>query len=293
MSLADSPSPPTVPTGPLPSVEELTARSRGENFPVALRVLPARHREMLMAVYAWARLVDEVGDAAEGDRLALLDDLEGQLSAAVVGADDVHPAVAAVAGAVRSGRLPRQPLVALVDANRQDQRVRRYATWEELMGYCELSANPVGRLVLAVFEASDGTRDELSDDVCSALQVLEHLQDVSEDAADGRIYLPATDMDRFGVGEADLTASASGAPLRGLVAYETWRCRRLLASGAPLVRSLRGAARVAVAGFVAGGLATADALAAARYDVVGRRPKPSKAGTAAHAARLLAARSDR
>jgi len=128
-----------------------------------------------------------------------------------------------------------------------------------------------------VFEAATPDRLDASDQVCSGLQVLEHLQDVGEDAANGRVYLPADDMDRFGVDVEDLGAPVASANLRGLVAYEASRARAMLEGGRGLVASLRGPARLAVAGFVAGGLANLDALEAAGFEVLSRTRKAGAA----------------
>jgi len=158
--------------------------------------------------------------------------------------------------------------------------VTRYDTWASLRGYCALSANPVGRLVLAVFGAATPDRLAWSDDVCTALQLVEHLQDVGEDFARGRIYLPAEDLDRFGASETDLARTEVTEALRAVIAYEVARARGLLQGAAPpLSRSLRGRARVAVAGFAGGGLAALDAIERAHCDVLAVAARPSRLGT--------------
>jgi phytoene/squalene synthetase len=145
------------------------------------------------------------------------------------------------------------------------------------VGYCRLSANPVGELVLHVFGAATSERIALSNDICTALQVVEHLQDVGEDFARGRVYLPLEDMARFGCEEAELGAASVTAPLRDLLAFETARARALLDSGAPLIGTLPLRPRLAVAGFVAGGRSALDVLEHAAYDVLGARPRPARA----------------
>ncbi|HLI23793.1 MAG TPA: squalene/phytoene synthase family protein, partial [Acidimicrobiales bacterium] len=188
------------------------------------------------------------------------------------------------------------PLHDLIAANRMDQQVATYPTYGALLEYCRLSANPVGRLVLGVFGAATPERTALSDSVCSGLQLAEHWQDVAEDAAAGRVYIPVEDMERFGVAVSDLTGPTSGpggARLRALLAFEATRARRLLDAGDTLVRSLGGWARVAVAGYVAGGRAALDALAAAGFDPRPGTPRPRPARTAAHAASLLWGRRGR
>ena len=248
-------------------VDAVMARAATENFPVALRLLPRRFRTHLRAVYGYARLVDNLGDEYPGDRSAALDWLEKQLDDLYAGTPR-HPVFAQLAPTVGAFGIPREPFDGLLAANRLDQTKSSYATWEELLGYCELSANPVGRLVLAVFEAATPERLAASDAVCSGLQVLEHLQDIGEDAAAGRTYLPAEDMARFGCVPADLLAPIAGDSLRELVAFEAGRAREMLEAGGPLVGSLRGHARLAIAGFTAGGRANLDAVEAAGCEVL-------------------------
>lgn len=198
-------------------------KAADENFPVAPFFLPRAWRDDLMAVYGYARLVDDIGDGdlAPGgadarhlgldpeqgdDRLAMLDAFETDLHRvfATTGQEPRHPLLRALRPTVRRRALTPEPFLGLIEANRQDQKVRRYATYGELAAYCELSANPVGRLVLALTGTTSPERVRLSDAVCTALQIVEHLQDVAEDLGRDRIYLPAEDMDRFRVTEADL-----------------------------------------------------------------------------------------
>ena len=259
------------------------AKASGENFPVALRMLPARYRQHLQAVYGYARAVDDMGDEAPpGQRARLLDDLEADLGRLYrfQGSDPGEPprlgVVRALAPVVAECGVPRQPFLDLIQANRQDQLVSRYATFDDLVRYCELSANPVGRIVLYVFGAVAPDRLVLSDQVCTALQLAEHWQDVAEDYRAGRIYLPAEDLARFGVSEAGLAASTASPQLRELMAFEVRRARMLLDQGAPLIGNLRGAARVAVAGYVAGGRAALAAIKGAGYDVLRVTPKPRR-----------------
>ncbi len=261
---------PTEPVEQYAESDSIMARTGGENFPVALRVLPRRLRRHLEAIYGYARLVDNLGDEYPGDRTAALDWLERQIDDLYAGdgGSPRHPIFRRLAAVVREFDIPRTPFDRLLAANRLDQTKGGYADWEELLGYCELSANPVGHLVLAVFEASTPERMAASDAVCSGLQVLEHLQDVGEDAAAGRVYLPAVDMERFGCTRADLAAPVAGEPLRKLVAFEAGRARDLLEGGRELVASLRGHARLAITGFVAGGLAGLDAIEAAGCEVL-------------------------
>jgi squalene synthase HpnC len=259
-----------------PTAEAVMARARSENFPVASRLLPRQVRSHLLAVYGFARLVDEVGDSAAGDRLAALDWLEQDLDRAFSGGAE-HPLIAKLTPTLRECDLPREPFARLIEANRVDQRVKSYDTWEQLRGYCALSADPVGELVLGVFGMATPARINLSDPICTALQLTEHCQDVAEDLAAGRVYLPVEDLERFGCTRADLAAPHAGAPLRRVVAFEVARARGLLDDGAPLIGELRGRARLAVAAFVAGGRSALDAIERAGYDVLAGPPRVTRA----------------
>lgn len=271
--------------------EEVLEHAGLENFPVVTRLIPRDVREHLLAVYAFARLADELGDEHEGDRLAALDWLEAELNAAIAGRS-CHPVAARLARTIAATGSTAEPFLDLIAANRRDQLEHRRETWGDLLDYCRLSANPVGVAVLTIADALTPERRVLSDSVCTGLQVIEHLQDVAEDAAAGRIYVPTEDLDRFGVAVADLSAAEASPALRGLVAFELARARQLLGAGIPLVRSLHGWARWAVAGYVAGGVAAADAIEAAGYDVLRNAPvRPTRAGTLRHAAIALAGRA--
>jgi squalene synthase HpnC len=272
--------------------EEVLTNASGENFPVALRMLPARYRQHLFALYCFARFTDELGDQAkrEGEdpkayRLRLLDELEADVNRIYAGEQPLTPALRPVADMVRECEVPDRPLRDLIQANRQDQQVTRYPTYPDLEQYCTLSANPVGRIVLYIFGAATPERIALSDTICTALQLAEHWQDVAEDLRDGRIYLPQDDMARFGCTEADLAATTASANVKDLLSFEVTRARRLLAEGAPLVRTLRGAARLAVAGYVAGGRAALAAIEQHNYDVLASTPKPRKPRLVAELAR--------
>jgi squalene synthase HpnC len=276
----------------LPTTEDVMGRAGTENFPVASWLLPPRHRNNLRAIYGFARLVDEIGDAYDGDRLAALQLLRGQTTLALAdpAPDGVHPVVAAAARTVTALGTDAAPLFDLIAANERDQVVRDYSSFDELLGYCRLSANPVGRLVLALFHVADPDRTGWSDAICTGLQLAEHWQDVAEDAARGRVYLPADDLLRFDVGPDELTAPPpAGRRLRALMAFEVARARRFLDLGAPLVGSLRGSARWAVAGYWAGGHAALDAIARADFDPLRGPPRPSKRRIAARSFAVLRA----
>ncbi len=250
--------------GALPTREQVLPQARSENFKVASALVGRRRARHLMAIYGFARLVDDVGDEAEGDRGALLDLVSVELARAFSESDQPeHPLMRELALTVHACSMPIGPFKRLIEANRRDQVVTRYETFAQLYDYCMLSAAPVGELVLHVFDAATVARVALSDRVCAGLQVVEHLQDIAEDFGNGRVYMPSEDLVHFGVSESELAGRPSAA-LRALMAFEGTRARALLGSGAPLARTLPPAPRFAVAGFVAGGFHALDELEAGR-----------------------------
>ena len=270
----------------------VAAKAAAENFPVALRILPRRYRAHLTALYGFARLVDDIGDeplpglpadasaaTVTAIRLRLLDDLQLDVAKIYDGGEPQLDAIKALKVTVRQCAVPQKPLDDLIQANRQDQLVTRYETYDELKKYCELSANPVGQVVLAIMGTATPARITASDSICTALQLVEHTQDVAEDLANGRIYVPREDLDRFGVTELDLAKPHADASVRQLIKFEADRAEQLLDEGAPLIGTLRGAARIAIAGYLAGGRAALKAIADKDYDVLTGAPKPGKADT--------------
>lgn len=263
----------------LPTVSEVMGRAGRENFRVASRLLDPGVRSDLIAFYGFARFVDEIGDAYAGDRLAALDWVEAETLAALDDPAGRHTLVARAASSIRALHIDPQPLFDLVEANRADQVVSSYETFEDLVGYCTLSANPVGRLVLAAFHCSTRGAEELSDAICTGLQIVEHCADMVEDYRAGRVYVPGEDWRRFDVEPSVLSsARVSNYELRALVAFEVARARRFLDSGLPLVGMLPARLRFAVAGFWAGGRAAIDQIAACDFDVFApaRPPRPSR-----------------
>ncbi len=276
----------------LPTPAAVMARADGENFPVASRVLPRRVRKHLLALYGFARLADELGDAdvrPTAERLAALDWLEGEVARVYAG-EARHPLLVRLQGTVRECALPREPFLRLIEANRVDQRVARYDTWERLLGYCHLSADPVGELVLGVFGVATPEHVALSNRICTALQLAEHWQDVAEDLRTGRIYLPAEDLARFGCTERDLAQPHAGWRVKGLIAFEVARTRALLGEGAPLIGTLHGRERLAVAAFVSGASAALRAIECAGFDVLGGPPRAGRIRRVAVLGRTLAGR---
>jgi squalene synthase HpnC len=247
-------------------------RARTENFPVASIVFPRELRPHLRAVYGYCRLVDILGDEVEGDRLAALDELEREVDA-LYGGRPTWPVMVELQRTVARYGLPREPFARLIEANRMDQRVSEYATWDDLKHYCVHSADPVGRLVLGLLRrADDPELVAWSDDVCTGLQLVNFLQDVPRDLALGRIYLPAEDRERLGVDD----VSQPSAGLTALLRFEAGRARGLLSAGDALRHALGGRVGAAVGLFARGGLAALDALEAADWDIFTGRPRPSK-----------------
>jgi squalene synthase HpnC len=268
--------PPETGTATETGEEAVLPLAASENFSVASFVLGRATRGHLLAIYGFARLADQLGDEVEGDRLAQLDELERDLHRAFDGEPE-HALLRRLAPTVHALELPREPFLRLIEANRRDQVTAAYGTFDEVVGYCELSANPVGELVLHVFGVATPERIALSDRVCTGLQLVEHWQDVGEDFRRGRVYLPAEDLDRFDVAPGDLGAASVSQALRGLLEFEVDRARAWLDEGAPLVGTLRGRARFAVAGYVGGGRANAEAIVAAGFDVLAGAPKARSA----------------
>lgn len=279
----------------------LLRKQHAENFPVALRLLPRQLRADLVAVYDVARVIDDLGDGgiagsagsqAQGNRTALLEEFGRDLTAVWEGGRPDHPVLRRLVPAVRARALEREPFERLIQANLLDQRISRYATYAQLRGYCALSAEPVGRIVLAVFGVQSPAAIELSDRVCAALQLIEHWQDVAEDRRAGRVYLPQEDLATFGVAEAELDGTVASPALRRLMTFQTTRAAELLDSGAPLVRLLDGWARLAVAGYLAGGRAAVAALRRVDGDVLAGPPRPRRRDMLQHLLHLLRARND-
>jgi squalene synthase HpnC len=253
------------------ALARIDARAGGENFPVASFLAPREARPHLRAVYGFARLVDTLGDEAEGDRDALLDALEQELDG-----PPTVPVMRRLHATIAACGLPREPFARLIEANRRDQRTTRYETWDDVREYCSYSAEPVGRIVLGIYGRAD--EPELvaaSDDVCTGLQLVNFLQDPPRDLALGRVYLPQEDLRRHGVADGDLAGPWSER-VAALLAFEAARARPLLERGIGLGASLGGRTGRSVALFARGGLAALDALERAHWDVFTTRPAPSR-----------------
>lgn len=251
------------------------ALSHYENFTVASWLLPRTLRRHLYAVYAFCRYVDDLGDEAPGDRLRLLDDWQAELERCYQSTPR-HPILVALQETIRSFAIPPQPFLKLIEANRMDQRISRYRTFEELLRYCDHSANPVGHLVLYLFGCADADRRRLADATCTALQLTNFWQDIAGDLAKGRVYIPQEDMARFGYSEAELERGIANDRLRALMAFEVGRTRGLFAKGLGLLALVDGRLKVDLKLFSLGGLAVLEALERNGYDVFRQRPRLSR-----------------
>ncbi len=258
------------------------ARAHYENFAIGSLLLPRRLRLPLAAVYAVVRIADDLADEGAGGPAAsaAIDAWERGLERAVAGEAVEHFALRACAAVIRQHALPLEAFRALFRAFRRDTVQSRYASYEELLGYCRDSADPVGRLVLGLFGVRDARLFAASDAICSGLQLVNHWQDVAADARRGRIYLPLEDLARFGVSAEDVLEGRDGPALRALLRFETARARELLERGAELVGATHGRLRLEIALFRRGGLAACDALERAGYAVLGGPPRLAPADRA-------------
>lgn len=244
-----------------------------ENFTVATRLVPPRLRQDLANVYAFARWADDLGDESTNpaEAATALAGWRDELEACFAGRPR-HPVFVALAGTVHRARLDPEPFADLITAFEQDQTQTRYRSREDLLGYCRRSADPVGRIVLALEGCREPALVAMSDSICTGLQLVNFWQDVRRDRLAGRIYLPEDDMRRWGVDEHDLDASVAAEPLRRLLADEVAWARDCFDAGAPLAEVAPPVLRPAVAMFVGGGRAVADAIERGGYDTLVRRP---------------------
>lgn len=246
-----------------------------ENFPVASLLLPARLREPVAAIYAFARSADDFadeGDLPAEERLRLLNGYRAELDAIAAGRDSEHPVFRRLRPVVAAHGLPLQPFRDLLDAFAQDVVKTRYASYAELLDYCRRSADPVGRLLLHLFRAATPDNLRRSDCICSALQLINHWQDVAIDWRKPRVYLPQEDLARFGVTETQIACRYCDDGWRALMRFQVERARALMLEGAPLGRALPGRVGLEIRAIAAGGLRILDKIEAVNYDVFRRRP---------------------
>lgn len=292
---------------------ERLARRHYENFSVATWFLPKRLRPHFHSIYAYCRISDDLGDEVGNaeQALALLDEWEAELNATYLSlvqapplevrrsveelrpepplrnvAAPRHPVFIALRETIRTCDIPRQPFADLLTAFRQDQRVSRYQTFDEVLGYCRYSANPVGHLVLYACGYREGERQLLSDYTCTALQLANFWQDVAVDYGKGRIYLPLEDLRRFGVSEKEIAERRATPQFLELMRFEVERAREWFHKGLPLAQKVDAELAIDIELFSRGGLAILDAIERQGYDVLRRRPvisKPRKLGLVARA----------
>jgi squalene synthase HpnC len=265
---------------------ERLARSHYENFSVASWFLPKRLRQHFFNVYAYCRISDDLGDET-GDRAAsllLLDEWEAELNACYDGSPR-HPVFVALAGTVREFDIPKQTFADLLTAFRQDQTVTRCETFDDLVGYCRYSANPVGHLVLYLCGYRDPERQQLSDFTCTALQLANFWQDVTTDYEKGRIYLPLEDLKHFQVSEEDIAGKRNSFAFREMMDFEVARAREWFDRGLPLIGKVSRELAIDLELFSRGGQEILNAIEHQDYAVLGRRPAISKSRKLALVAR--------
>ncbi len=286
----------------------LAEKAQRENFNVVSKLLPEGIKEHLTNIYNYCRYIDDIGDLSLGKREENLRSAEQDLKEALDGATS-NKIFSAITTTVKKTSAPEKNLFDLIEANFMDQTIKKYDTFEQLCDYCQLSANPVGRLVLAAFGAYNDENAKLSDLICTSLQIIEHLQDIAEDYAEGRIYLPKEDLEKFHVEESMLEGKARTSKaksklfeldfnrdvpaitdeLKRLLSFECGRARQLMLEGSPLLNALPSvAAKVAIAGFIGGGLAQLEAIEKSNYNVINIEIKASKISVVLNSLKMFA-----
>ena len=258
---------------------ENLAKTHYENFSVGSRLLPKNLRKHFYSIYAFSRGVDDLGDEANGDRFALLDQWENELDACYADtppSQSAHPYFVALAETIRIFDIPPEPFKRLIEANRRDQTITRHQTYKDVLEYCTYSANPVGHLVLFLSGMRDPKLHELSDKTCTGLQLSNFWQDVSIDIEIGRIYIPLEDLDRFGVSEQQITDRKYDINFQNLMKFEVDRARQLFIDGFSLANHLDRTLRSDFALFARGGLEILKAIERQNYNVLAARPRLSK-----------------
>ncbi|GMA64634.1 squalene synthase HpnC [Alicyclobacillus fastidiosus] len=250
---------------------ERLATSHYENFSVLSLFIPRDLRPHFSAIYAYCRGVDDIGDEFSGDRLQALDEWAHQLSLCYTGTP-TSPGFRALQYTIHQFDLPREPFDQLIEANRRDQHQSTYASWEDLLDYCRYSANPVGRMVLGLFGYQDDYRQRLSDCTCTALQIANHLQDVSRDVVRGRFYVPLEDLERFGSSLSEYRAGVITAPIRACIRHEVERTWELFHRGEQLEQTVPRRLRLQLRLYRLGGEAILRSLERQNFDPVSRRP---------------------
>jgi squalene synthase HpnC len=256
---------------------ERLARSHYENFPVGSALVPKMLRKHFYSIYAFARIADDFADEGYGDgytereRLELLGQWRAMLIQSLAGRA-THPVFVALAATRARYDLPTELFEDLLTAFEQDVTLRRYQGFDHLLDYCRRSANPIGRLVLLLFGYRDEQRHGWSDDICTALQLANHWQDVAIDLDKGRVYLPDEDLSRFELTVDDLARSGSSASFRRLMEFEVGRTREMFARGKPLCTSVSGRLGLELRAVWLGGMRILNRIEQNNYDVFAHRP---------------------
>lgn len=247
-----------------------------ENFTVVSRLLPREKKKYIYALYAFSRYTDDLGDELEEGNLEALDQWEEEVRGVFQEHKPQNSILIALRDTLESHSLTLEPFRNIIKANRMDQRKKSYQTYEELLHYCDHSANPVGRIFLAIFGYNDRRRKKLSDKTCTGLQLTNFWQDVDRDEKIGRVYLPVEDMERFGYSREQLENRVYNEEFVKLMKFEVERARKLLTEGMELVPLLDKRIRTDVRLFNQGGLRILDKIEEEEYDVLHKRPTLSK-----------------
>lgn len=246
-----------------------------ENFPVASVLLPAQLRRPVALIYRFAREADDFadeGDVAPRQRLESLEGFRREIARIKAGATPAIPWFADLAAVIRKHGLPVTAFDDLLSAFSQDVVKVRYSTYDEVLDYCRRSANPVGRLLLALYGARERSCAAWSDAICTGLQLINFWQDVPIDYAKGRIYLPFDEMQRYGVPEEQIARAHVDDRWRKLMTFQVERARALLFSGAPLGRVLKGRIGLELRMIIAGGARILEKIEQVGFDVYRHRP---------------------
>ena len=266
---------------PIPTLEESyaycarLARSHYENFTITSWLTPQKLRPALQTIYAFCRHTDDLGDEASGDRTALLNHWRNELSLVYTGSP-THPVMVALQDVVHRFEIPDAPFNKLIRANEMDQESGVFQTYDDLLIYCDHSANPVGRMVLRVLGDRTEESSRLSDATCTALQLANFWQDVKRDRDKGRLYIPLDDIHRFNYSTEELAAGIANQAFRDLMRFEVERAQALFIQGLELVDRLHGMPKLDVALFSRGGMTVLDSIRAQNYDVLSKRPTVTK-----------------
>jgi len=246
-----------------------------ENFPVASILMPGQLRKPVAAIYHFARAADDIADEGEltdTERLRQLDEFRAELARIANNETPLTPLFQNLAAEILVHELPMQPFHDLLDAFSQDVVKKRYDDYEDLLNYCRRSANPVGNLLLHLYEEATPVNIAYSDAICTSLQLINFWQDVSKDYAIGRIYLPLDELAQYGVSEEQIAQGISNDAWHALMKFQVDRARAMMLAGKPLGTILTGRIGLEMRMIIAGGLRILRKLESAQYDMFRRRP---------------------